>query len=181
MTSFYQAQILHIIIRSYPWWHLPDSINNQTQIGALTSLTFFRCCQQPMNIISSGSVLVKLNSVCACTDLLYTITIWGRDSVMNIKPWSMSAKLDTQFRMGLGNSCVSTSPDQSSVEIVELKAEEGVKFISPFVGLQEKKKRGVWGSCLFCCYFSWNHCYVITMNTTKCLDFCNDCISNSKP
>lgn len=56
----------------------------------------------------------------------------------------MSAKLDTQFRMGLGNSCVSTSPDQSSVEIVELKAEEGVKFISPFVGLQEKKK-GVCG------------------------------------
>lgn len=52
--------------------------------------------------------------------------------------------------MGLGSACLSSSPDQSSMETVELKTEEGEKFISPsFVGLQEKNN-GAWGEAVVC-------------------------------
>lgn len=44
--------------------------------------------------------------------------------------------------MGLGSAYLSTSPDQSSMETVELKAEEEEKFANPFVGLQEKRHGG---------------------------------------
>lgn len=84
--------------------------------------------------------------------------------------------------MGLGSACLPASPAQSSMETVELKTEEGEKFISPsFVGLQEKIT-GHGGKLLFVLvvlFFSksllchnYEHC-------TKSLDVCNDCISNS--
>lgn len=48
--------------------------------------------------------------------------------------------------MGLGSAYLSTSPDQSSMETVELKAEEEEKFANPFVGLQEE----AWGEVVVC-------------------------------
>lgn len=111
------------------WFHK----QNQTQIGAFTSLHLFH-----VHIISSGPCPGAIQQCLCVFTLLYTIIIRGCNSVMKVKQWSVSAKLATQFRMGLGSACLSTSPDQSSMETVELKAEEE-KFLSPFVGLQEKK------------------------------------------
>lgn len=61
---------------------------------------------------------------------------------MNVKQWSISAKLE------FGSACLPTSPDQSSMETVELKAEEVEKFVR-FVGLQEKNE-GMWRKVVVC-------------------------------
>lgn len=102
MTSSYQARILHIIIKSYPWWHLPDSINNQTQIGALTSPHFFHCCQQAMHIISSGLCPGETKQCLCVYRLLDAIIIMGKRLSNEHKAMKYICKIRHLVQNGIG-------------------------------------------------------------------------------